>query len=111
MKRNVGMHTDAQTAKLNILRHLARFAPISMTRGSAKSTLGYAAFPDYNFKTPQGAAFAVAKLAKEMEDEELISHCFVRAARGYHLTSKGHKLLAVTAEASAFAEATEGAPS
>ena len=72
-RRNVESHTDAATAKRNVLAFLvdARRHQSPVTR---KSTLGRAAFPGYAFKQPQGAAFAVAKLARELMDEGLMVH-------------------------------------
>ena len=54
-KRNIDKHTRSSEAKLRILRHIAQHGPITL-----KSAMGYAAFPNYSFKTPQGAAFSVS---------------------------------------------------
>lgn len=81
MKRNVGMHTDADKAKVNILRHLATYP----STGFLKSNLGRVAFPDYDFKRPQGAAFAVAKIVRELDDKG-----FVRLSEHHwYITRKG----------------------
>jgi hypothetical protein len=66
-KRNVELHTDITTVRANILTGLksARF-PLN------KAALGYLAFPDYTFQTPQGAAFSVAKIVRDMITEKLI---------------------------------------
>lgn len=66
-KRNIGMHTSAEEARCNILLGL-----LNNPRGTNKSGLAYMAYPQYNFKSPQGAAFAVAKIARQLEDEKLI---------------------------------------
>ena len=76
MKRNIRMSTSANTAKENILRLLASGGDLNQP--TRKSAIGYAAFPDYNFQAPQGAAFSVAAIVREMED-----------STGYVLTSKG----------------------
>lgn len=52
-KRNIGMSTSASTAKGNILRLLA--SGDDLNQPVRKSAIGYAAFPECNFKTPQGA--------------------------------------------------------
>ena len=64
MKRNIGMTTNADHAKENILRFLASGA--DMNQPTRKSAIGYAAFPGYSFNAPQGAAFSVAALVREM---------------------------------------------
>lgn len=96
MKRNYDKHTSADEAKMNILSHLA-----SNTLGirSLKSTLGYAAFPDYNFRWPQGAAFAVAKIVSDLEKEKLVTYSFGGHGiqRGYGITQKGRNYLTVNA--------------
>ena len=72
-KRNVESHTDALAAKRNVLAFLAN-AQRNRSPVVNKSLLGVAAFPGYNFKRPQGAAFAVAKLARELMDDCLMVH-------------------------------------
>lgn len=87
MKRNIGINTSAADAKENILRFLASAA--DMNQPARKSAIGYAAFPEYNFKTPQGAAFSVAALVREMEDDGLVRYASTSYSTGYVLTSKG----------------------
>lgn len=87
MKRNIGMSTSASTAKENILRLLASGGDLNQP--TRKSAIGYAAFPDYNFKTPQGAAFSVAALVREMEDDGLVRYASTSYSTGYVITSKG----------------------
>ncbi len=80
MGRNDDKHTDADVARANVLRHLSECQyPIP------KSSLGYAAFPGYRFKAPQGAAFAVAKIARELQDDGLIR----LELRGWSITAAG----------------------
>lgn len=87
MKRNIGMTTNADHAKENILRFLARAA--DMNQPTRKSAIGYAAFPGYSFNAPQGAAFSVAALVREMEDDGLVRYASTSYSTGYVLTSKG----------------------
>ena len=86
-KRNAGKTTTAEVAKNNILRALG--GGDDLDQPFMKSAIGYAAFLDYNFKAPQGAAFSVAKLVREMEDDGLVRHVPTRHSLGYVLTSKG----------------------
>ena len=86
-KRNIGKATSAEDAKNNILRALG--GSDDLNRPFRKSSIGYAAFPDYNFKTPQGAAFSVAALVREMEDDGLVRYASTSYSTGYVITSKG----------------------
>lgn len=91
MKRNIGMHTSAGDAKKNILAFLAQHCTNASSL-AAKSTIGYAAYPGYSFKSPQGAAFAVAKLVRALADEGLVqyeSRSYPIFRRGYYITAKG----------------------
>ena len=92
MKRNVEMHTSADQAKRNILVYLATGYPANR-HPARKSVLGRVAFPGYDFKKPQGAAFAVAKLVRELEQDGLITHS-VMGERGNIITEKGMAFLA-----------------
>ena len=87
MKRNIGMSTSASAAKENILRLLASGGDLNQP--TRKSAIGYAAFPDHNFKAPQGAAFSVAAIVREMEDDGLVRYASTSYSTGYVLTSKG----------------------
>ena len=89
MKRNIGKHTRSAEAKLRILRHIAHHGPITF-----KSAMGYVAYPDYSFKTPQGAAFAVSRIAREMFDDGLITEWLCRAPYGIQITQVGRFVLA-----------------
>lgn len=93
MKRNIDMHTPAEAAKRNILTHLARVSR-DHRNPSAKAVIGKAAFPEYDFKRPQGAAFAVAKLVRELEDDGLVCHAVNDCSRGYYISAKGLACLA-----------------
>lgn len=91
MKRNIGMHTSTEDAKKNILAYLAKHCTDASSLAT-KSTIRYAAYPGYNFKSPQGAAFAVAKLVRSLEDDGFVryesrSHPIFR--RGHYITAKG----------------------
>jgi len=72
-KRNEGMHTPQEVAEQRILRALASGA------AAMPSVLGYAAYPDYRFNRPQGAAFAVAKILNGMCEKKLLR----RERRGF----------------------------
>lgn len=93
MKRNIEKYTSAADAKRNILAFLAQHYPDSRTL-AAKSRIGYAAYPDYDFKASQGAAFAVAKIVRDLEKEGLVGYThrsYPLQVRGYYLTLKGHE--------------------
>lgn len=97
MKRNIGMHTSADNAKKNILAFLARHCTDASCL-AAKSTIGYAAYPGYNFNRPQGAAFAVAKIVRALETDGLIRYecdSFPAFRRGHYITTKGLAVHAV----------------
>lgn len=91
-KRNTDKHTRAEDARRNILLGL-----LNSRQGTNKSGLGYLAYPDYDFKAPQGAAFAVAKIARQMEEDRLIQTHYIYHGKeycGYHirLTQAGLEL-------------------
>ena len=83
-KKNAGMHTSQDDAERNILSLLSR-VPHAMP-----SVLGYAAFPDYKFKRPQGAAFSAAKILSAMCDKKLIR----RERVGFSIAQAGREHLA-----------------
>ena len=87
MKRNIGKSTSAGAAKENILRLLSSDGDLNQP--TRKSAIGYAAFPECNFKTPQGAAFSVAAIVREMEDDGLVRYASTRYSTGYVITWKG----------------------
>lgn len=78
-KRNEGMHTLQAVAEQRILRALAS-GKVAMP-----SVLGYAAYPDYRFNRPQGAAFAVAKILRKMCEKKLLR----RERRGFSIAEAG----------------------
>lgn len=88
-KRNIDKHTRNSEAKLRILRHIAQHGPITL-----KSSMGYAAFPDYSFKTPQGAAFSVSRIAREMCKDGLITNWMCHRDHGIQITQVGRFVLA-----------------
>lgn len=90
MKRNIGLKTSASDAKANILRGMLKHSGLY-----SKSALGRTAFPDYDFRKPQGAAFAVAKIVREMEGDGLVHFVVgIMVGRGYGLTTKGREAAA-----------------
>jgi len=91
-KRNEGKHTSAAEAKRNILLHLHRNGVTDSLAGISKSALGFAAFPDYDFARPQGAAFAVAKVVRELEEDGLVGwYVDTNRRGGYYLKTKGQQ--------------------
>lgn len=89
-KRNIGKHTSAEDAKRNILLFCLKYAKPSQ-RPATKSTLGYQAYPDYNFGAPQGAAFSVAKIVSQLEGDGLLRFSSNEYHRGYFITLKGQE--------------------
>ncbi|WP_162893409.1 hypothetical protein [Pseudomonas savastanoi] len=72
--------------RLRILTALTRAA-----RGSLPmSALAYAAFPNYEFRTPQGAALAVSRTVRGLEDEKLL----IVATYGFQITTAGRAVIA-----------------
>ncbi|WP_454727902.1 MULTISPECIES: hypothetical protein [Cupriavidus] len=95
------MHTPAAEAKANILRHLHGLGVFDWRQGLRKAALGFAAYPDYDFGRPQGAAFAVAKLVREMEDDGLLGwYIDARHHGGYYLKPAGIVSAGALADAS-----------
>lgn len=92
-KRNIGMHTSAEQAKRNILAFLA-WNKSGWENCYSKSSLGYAAYPEYNFKAPQGAAFSVAKIVRELEKDGFLASNLSGFHRGSYITRKGLEHLA-----------------
>ena len=86
--RNRDKHTDASAARKNILRLLDAH-PSELFN---KSSLGYAAFPGYDFKRPQGAAFSVAKIVRDMEKEGVIGYQSNGVSWGHRITGHGRML-------------------
>jgi hypothetical protein len=96
-RRNFDKRTDEDQVILNILRMLIDGGHTDCSNTVQKATLGYAGFPGYSFKWPQGAAFSVAKIARKMEDDKLIHYysSFGDATfrSGFYITFKGKKYL------------------
>jgi hypothetical protein len=82
-KRNVGMHTEARAVESNILEAMKRHR-VGRDNCAPPSCLGYWGFPEYDFRWPQGAAFAVSKIVRSMEQRGVIRYRF-DGRRGYYL--------------------------
>lgn len=70
--RNSGLHTAKADSELLVLQALASRRADGRQVALPLSALGFAAYPGYSFKAPQGAALAAAKLARSMQDRGLI---------------------------------------
>lgn len=70
--------------RIRILTALARADRLPM------SALAYAAFPDYQFRSPQGAALAVSGTVRSMLNDQLV----MSARHGYQISSAGQALIA-----------------
>lgn len=57
-----------------------------------KSVIGYAIWPATHWRMPQGAAFASAKIIRQMEDEGLVRLCG-KPAHHYELTGRKVKMI------------------
>ncbi len=90
MKRNIDKHTDKGKAILNILLAMQDrgYDGFNSKDKMRKAEMGYAAFPEYQFRWPQGAAFAVAKICREMIEAKLIHDYY-----GYYLGAEGKRVL------------------
>lgn len=86
-KRNVDMHTSATQAESNIVSFLHRVGATAPEECCSLSTLGYQAFPGYDFKAPQGAAFAVSKIVARMEKRGVLRFHLDDWRRGYYLVA------------------------
>lgn len=84
-KRNIDKHTSAEQAECNIIGFLHRVGATTPEECRSLSTLGYKAFPDYDFRMPQGAAFAVARIVRNMEQRGLLRHHCDDWRKGYYL--------------------------
>ncbi len=87
--RNSGKYTRQAESELLVLKALA--TENGGTRYLSLSSLGYAAYPGYQFKAPQGAALAVAKLVHSMEDRKLVRYSI--KPKGYCITEAGSEAL------------------
>jgi hypothetical protein len=95
--RNLGLHTDQAAVEANILRALETFD--GRRRGANKSSMGYAGFPTYRFKAPQGAAFSVAKIVRSLEQRGLVRWCGRDETCGHFITRQGQEHLATLKKA------------
>jgi hypothetical protein len=93
--RNSERHTSVEDARLNILRHLEKHNITNYRNGLRPSTLGYVAFPDYNFRAPQGAAFAVGKILRNLQLDDLIGWFAPGNSGGWYLRPAGRNFLTV----------------
>lgn len=91
-KRNFDKHTDQDLMRLRILRALKNYGAVTQAPHHylLSSGLGYSAYPDYDFKNPQAAAFAVAKVKRQLVTDGFIWHRHY----GYYITFKGEAHLA-----------------
>lgn len=85
-KRNVHKKTDAATVEANIVAAMKTYR-CTYTNPVPLSYLGQWGFKGYDFKTPQGAALAVSRIAKSMEKRGVIGWSLdcESAFRGYYL--------------------------
>lgn len=90
---NEGKHTNESDARSNILRALVAGGCFDNHHSMRKSCIGFAAYPGYKFKAPQGAAFSVAKIVHSMERDGLIAYAHTEYSRGFYCTAKGRKLI------------------
>lgn len=83
---NLDKRTDKETAKKRIVEFLDKNGYTASRLNFARpSQIGYAAYPDYDL-TPQGAAFSVQKILKEMVDSKEIEwHSEGKNQSGYWL--------------------------
>ena len=61
----------------------------SARNGLSMSSMAYAAFPDFDFRTKQGAALAVCRTVRGLYDDELLRG----ATYGYSITEAGKRLV------------------
>ena len=71
-----------------ILCHLAE-----VTRPARMSVMAAVAFPDYTFRSPQGAALAVSRTVRGMEGDGLVRWSGEGAYWGYLITGEGRKYI------------------
>lgn len=91
MKRNIGLHTSAEEAKQNILAYLSQHC-LDDRNAASKASMGRVAYPGYDFRSPQGAAFSVAKIVRELANDGLVRYVhrsYPLYVRGYCITAKG----------------------
>lgn len=82
---NVGMHTSESDVEQNIINALRKAGATKPHLCLRLSNIGYAAFPGYQFRMPQGAALAVCKIVRKMKDRGLIGFYCDDFVSGYYL--------------------------
>lgn len=87
-KRNIDKTTDAATVEANIVASMRTYR-CSYANPVPLSCLGTWGFKGYDFKRSQGAAFAVSRIAKDMERRGVIGWRSDgdSGPRGYYLRS------------------------
>lgn len=91
MKRNEGKHTSELDAIKNIIAAMEKWGCYGHEKTTIKSAIGYAAYPEYSFRWPQGAAFSVAKIVRKLEKAGVIGFGF--EPHGYYLKTNYKKSL------------------
>lgn len=85
-RRNIDKRIDAATAEANIVAHMRKYG-CDRRNPLLLGMIGAAAFPGYSFKSPQGAALAVSRIARGMEDRGILRYGI--EPRGYWLAELG----------------------
>ncbi len=87
-KRNIDKTTDAATVEANIVAFMQKYR-CTYANPVPLSCLGQWGFRGYDFKRSQGAAFAVSRIAKDMERRGVIGwrSDIDGGSRGYYLRS------------------------
>lgn len=88
MPRDTPVLTSLAAARRRVLGILSGH---SERDGLYASGIGYVAFPDSKFRTPQAAAFASARLRHDMEQDGVI--VWKSTSRRYFITADGRKEL------------------
>ena len=89
--RNADLYIAQADSELLVLQALSSPSGGLSERALPLSALGYVAYHGYQFKAPQGAALAVAKLVRSMQDRGLVG--FGTRGRGYCLRAQGAQVL------------------
>lgn len=94
--RNADLHTTQADSEILVLKALGYTDANGRRVVLPLSGLGFAAYPGYKFKAPQGAALAAAKLARSMQDRGLIARApggRMGGGRGYVIRQAGIQVL------------------
>lgn len=87
-------HITLAEAKENLLAWMDR-TNICFERPAMMSAMGYAAFPAARFKSPQGAALAVSRLARTLLKEGVLMSAHSTFSSGYYPTGRyGERFMA-----------------